>query len=134
MEPIRIFLDTDVVIDYFTGRLRDDNALNIMRIGELPCYELNISFLTAVNTMYVAQKLCPQLKPSVLTELFNILPQTTNQWKKAQSLEMPDFEDALQISCAIDSGCDIFITRDRHFSAAPVKTYSPEEFLNLVLR
>lgn len=134
MEPIRLFLDTNIVLDYFTGRMHDDKALNIMKAGQMRCYELNISFLTAANTMFVARKCCPGLNPSVLSDLFNIRPQTAGQWKTARTFAMPDFEDALQIACAIDAGCDVFISRDRHFENAPIKTYSPEEFLNLVLR
>ena len=44
----------------------------------------------------------------------------------------PDFEDALQISCADYGNCDVIVTRDtKHFDAyTDIPVYTPKEFLD----
>lgn len=129
MEKVKIFLDTNVVLDYFSGRMGDGLAEKIIQAGQNPHFELCISFLTAVNIMYVAEKLCPQLKPEILKSIFTILPQDAAQWDDAASLRMDDFEDAIQASCALRNGSYFVISRDRHFGKAPMVCFSPQEFL-----
>ncbi|MGN0194987.1 MAG: hypothetical protein ACI4AE_00845 [Candidatus Cryptobacteroides sp.] len=36
MEPVRIFLDTNIVLDYYTGRMGDTNAKTIVASGQEP--------------------------------------------------------------------------------------------------
>lgn len=131
MGKIRVLLDTNVVIDYFTGRMADGYAERIVAIGESPEYELVISMLTAVNTMYVAKK-SPELTPLVLEKLFRIEPQTSQQWELAKKYLISDFEDAMQVACAIETKCTLIISRDRHFEKSPVRTIDPKTFLGIV--
>ena len=42
---------------------------------------------------------------------------------------MSDFEDALQVACAVAQGLDAIITRDADFSAASVSVLSISEVL-----
>lgn len=134
MEPIKVFLDTNIVIDYLSGRMSDGKAETIMQIGQSPYYQICISFLTAVNTMYVCHKYGVACSPKELADLFKILPQDLAQWMQAGRLSMKDFEDALQTSCALESHCDMIITRDDHYMDAPMAVYSPEEFIRLATR
>ena len=50
---MKVFLDTDIVIDYYTGRMGDGVAEKVMQVGEHPHYQLCISVLTGVNAIYV---------------------------------------------------------------------------------
>lgn len=129
MEKVKVFLDTNIVLDYFTGRMMDGLAEKIVQVGKDPHFELCISFLTAVNIMYVAKKASPQLKPEVLRSIFTILPQDATQWDDAASMGMDDFEDAIQASCALRNGSFFVVSRDRHFGKAPMVCFSPDEFL-----
>jgi len=131
MGKIRVLLDSNIVIDYFSGRMADGIAEQIIAIGESPEYELIISMLTAVNTMYVAKK-CPCLTPEILERLFKIEPQTTEQWNMAKKYKITDFEDAMQIACAVTADCTLIISRDRHFINSPVRTIDPRTFVELV--
>jgi len=133
MGKVRVMLDTNVVLDFFTGRMNDGNAARLVQIGRSSVYEMCISFLTAVNVMYVIRKSDARLMPSDLTRYFTILPQDSAQWDSAQTLEMADFEDALQAACALRNDCFVAISRDHHFAAAPMPVFTPEEFLSLVL-
>ena len=96
MDAIKVFLDTNVVLDYYTGRMKNNLAEKVVQIGQYPEFELCISILSAVNVLYVLKKCTPSLKASDIPKLFQILPMDYKQYLDAQSLDIADFEDALQ--------------------------------------
>ena len=136
MEPVKVFIDTNVVLDYFTGRMGDNNAETIVQIGQSPQFDLCISLLSAVNVLYVARKYAPSLKPSDISRLFTILPQDYQQYCNAQTYDLEDFEDAVQIACASQNECKAIVSRDRHLlelsGLSYPAIYSPEEFIEAV--
>ena len=136
MEPVKVFIDTNVVLDYFTGRMGDNNAETIVQIGQSPQFDLCISLLSAVNVLYVTRKYAPSLKPSDIARMFTILPQDYQQYCNAQTYDLDDFEDAVQIACASQNGCKAIVSRDRQLlelsSISYPAIYSPEEFINAV--
>lgn len=132
MEKIKIFLDTNILVDYFSGRMHDGKALRIMQIGRTPQYELCTSLLSAVNTVYLKKYFNPDFKPSDIEKIVRIFPHSMDAWRTALKVPVSDLEDCLQITEAIRYGCAALITRDRDYHNAPLKVYSPEEFLNLV--
>lgn len=135
MVPVKVFLDTNIVLDFFTGRMNDGLAAKLIQVGRSSQFEMCISFLTAINTMYIAKKLASTITPDVLTRLFTILPQDAGQWKDAAALnDVADFEDAVQISCALNNSCYIAISRDQHFTQAPMPVFTPEAFLEAITK
>lgn len=52
----RIFLDTNIIIDFILERDGAENAANILQLGEDGKIELAVSFLTMANTAYIARK------------------------------------------------------------------------------
>lgn len=135
MEPVRIFIDTNVILDYLTGRMDDGNAKTIVQVGRNPKYKLCISILTAVNVLYISRRYAPSLQPSDISGLFEILPMDFQQYCNAQTLETDDFEDALQVECASKNGCRVIVSRDRHLLDSGIQfpaILSPEEFLRQI--
>lgn len=133
MGKVRVLLDTNVVLDFFTGRMHDGVAAKIVQIGRTPQYEMCISFLTAINTLYIAKRVGLDVSPQDITSYFTILPQDSKQWADAATFEMSDFEDAIQASCALNNDCYIAVSRDHHFDSAPMGATTPERFLQMVL-
>ncbi|MGN1210842.1 MAG: type II toxin-antitoxin system VapC family toxin [Candidatus Cryptobacteroides sp.] len=134
MESVKLFIDTNIVLDYFTGRMNDGYAKTIIQLGRNPQFELCISVLTAVNTLYVSRKYAI-LKPSDISGLFHILRQDYQQYCHAQTLNFNDFEDALQVACAIENECKVMITRDIHLLDSDIKSpmiLSPQDFIRQV--
>ena len=107
MEQVRIFVDTNVIIDYYTGRTGDKNAERIVQIGEDSRYRLCISVLTGINVLYVLNKFTDIIGLQTLSNQFMILPMNSEQWQYASSIRIDDPEDALQVACAIDNRCNI---------------------------
>ena len=68
-----------------------------------------------------------------LLEYFEVCTAETNILKKARSLSMNDFEDAVVASIAYHYQCDFIITRNiSDFKKSPVKALLPEEFLDFL--
>ena len=135
METVKLFLDTNIVLDFYTGRLGNDDAQKIVTAGQDSRYELCISILTAINVLYVSGKYAPGLQASDIPKLFSILPMDYQQYCKALSLNINDFEDALQISCARANGCRAIVTRDSALLNCGISfpsILSPEEFLHRI--
>lgn len=55
--------------------------------------------------------------------------------RRALSLPLRDFEDALQVAAAISGGADFIVTRNlRDFGRSPLPAMTPSDFLRKVLR
>ena len=52
----RIFLDTNVIIDFILEREGAEDAANVLQLGENGEVELTVSVLTIANTAYIARK------------------------------------------------------------------------------
>ena len=136
MEQIKVFLDTNIVLDYFTGRMGDGLAEKIIQTGQTDHYRMYISVLTGINVLYIARKLNRPLTMISISELFEVLSITDNQWKNASGMKFPDPEDALQLSCAKESNCRILVTRDSHLlncNVAGPCIMSPTEFIKTII-
>lgn len=131
---IKVFLDTNVVLDALVpGRPYEDYSRGIVGIGGGD-YRLCVSSLSVATLHYVAKKHVPtgQLMTflKMILDRWKILPLgDIDVWQALRS-SCPDFEDALQISCA-EGYCDVIVTADKkHFeSCTAVPVFTPEEFI-----
>lgn len=133
MEPIKVFIDTNVLVDYFTGRMNDGYARKVMLAGKTDKYRVCISILTAVNAIYVLRKCDVKLTPHDIERICTVLGQRQEQWNTARSFsDMPDFEDAIQTACAIDNRCRIVVSRDKHYQNCPLMVLTPKDFVDMI--
>ncbi|MBP1541642.1 MAG: PIN domain-containing protein [Prevotella sp.] len=135
---MRVFLDTNILLDIIEGRQRFLLASsNVFDLGIRNLVQLYATPLSFANCLYTARKNVGY-EPAIrgLKSLKNYIIAATmddNQVNAALSSGMPDFEDMLQYQAAIASECDVIVTRDskRHFPQdGKVPILSPEEFLN----
>lgn len=135
MEQIKVFVDTNIVLDYFYDRMRDGCAKTIVLVGQESMYEMCISILTAINVLYITKKYETRVSPDDIARLFRILPQDYEQYRYAQTIDIDDFEDAMQLACAVGGGCRAFVTRDRDLLDSDIRLiqiFSPEEFIERI--
>ena len=135
MEQIKVFVDTNIVLDYFYDRMRDGCAKTIVLVGQESMYEMCISILTAINVLYITKKYETRVSPDDIARLFRILPQDYEQYSYAQTIDIDDFEDAMQLACAVGGGCRAFVTHDRDLLDSDIRSiqiFSPEEFIERI--
>ena len=100
----KVFIDTNVLLDFILCRDGELAAADIFQLGEEGKIRLCVSYLTMANAAYVAKKhrtreeLYAYL--SELSNLFVILPNDEAQYRKALTKQVADFEDYLQCICA----------------------------------
>lgn len=132
----KVFIDTNIVLDYLGERTADIPALEMLVEASLDNkINLVIAAHSLTNIFYITRK-----RFSV-AERFQIIksicgicrthPVSGEIIEKAiDSGYTSDLEDAVQIQCALESDCTYFITRDRDlFDKCPVRTLFPHELV-----
>jgi len=135
---MKIFLDTNVLLDLVLDRDGADAAQRIVTIGRKDEWtRLYASYLSMANIAYILRKRPMEDVKDCLSQLYKllaVLPMNDTQLMSAiRNCSSPDFEDSLQIMCAEDKACDVIVTNNpahfRSFTDIPVLT--PDEFLSL---
>lgn len=128
----RVFLDTNILIDYALGREHGDDAEQLLQRGCDGEIELAASYLTFANLAYILKsKIDVYELISDLTRYITVLPTDGNQLLTALKQRVRDFEDMLQYQCAKTGRCDFIITgNSRDFAAfCDIPLMSAADFL-----
>ncbi len=114
----RVFLDTNILIDYIQARAGGDDAKQLLMRGLDGEVRLYASFLTFANMAYILDGKADIYELfAMLTGFITVLPMDGDQLQAALSQRAKDFEDMLQYQCAKVAGCDTIITGNkRHFT------------------
>lgn len=131
----KVFLDTNILLDFITEREGVEEASSILQLGEEGQIGLTTSFLTMANVAYVARKGRNQADlyelMRGLSEIVEVLKMDEKQFQEALSIISTDFEDVLQFVCAKTFECDVIVTRNKKdFKFSTIRILSPEEFLS----
>jgi len=114
----RVFLDTNILIDYIQARAGGDDAKQLLMRGRDGEVSLYASFLTFANMAYILNGKADIYELfAMLTSFITVLPMDSDLLQAALSHRAKDFEDMLQYQCAKVAGCDTIITGNkRHFT------------------
>ena len=132
---MRVFLDTNVILDLIQRRVGYDDAALIMQKSENGEYSLFTSSLSMVNIAYILRKyyrgesLYHLLEE--LGDIIDVITVSSEAYHKALQSRALDFEDAIQLFSAIESDMDCIVTRNTQdfiFDKLPI--YTPFDFLN----
>ncbi len=138
---IKLFIDTNVVIDTMDHARTpewkcSEDVINLSAFKDY--FRLCISMKSIADISYLGCKLVgkERIKP-VLKQLMNdckIIPLEEIMLYECLKSTCPDFEDALQISCAESVDCNYIITRNKKDFGAytDIPVYTPKEFLKKI--
>lgn len=130
----KVFLDTNILLDYGLNRSNADYAGNILELGKRGVIQLYASYLSYANMGYILRdhptseryKLFRMMRTPV-----EVLPCDAAQLDAGLEFEVRDFEDMMQYQCAKAAGCDVIVTNNKRdfqqFCDLPFLT--SEEFL-----
>ena len=133
-----VLIDTDVLLDValnrepfteFSAKLIDRVEQNIIE-GFIAWHSLsNFYYLIAPSS----GKKKTRAFISELLKFVNVSSTDTKSAEYALSLNVPDFEDALQMSAAKECNADYIITRNiKHYKKSPILAITPKELLDKV--
>ena len=130
----KLFLDTNIVINYIGKRAHFLSAATLMDMGYAGEVDLFITNLTIANTLYILRKEVglEAAKDCLkrLCEFVKVAPSTQHETEQAFKTPNPDFEDALQYFSAVSVGADVIITRnEKHFKFSNIPVMDAESYL-----
>ena len=126
----RVFLDTNILVDYVENRERGDDAKQLLMRGRDGDVELAASFLTFANLAYILGKKRIDVYEALtwLVSIVKVLPMNNAILRKALSHRTTDFEDMQQYQCAMKGNYDVIVTNNKRdfvaFSELPLMTAS----------
>ena len=112
----KVFIDTNIFIDYIENREGADFAQNIFNLAAKGKIVLYASTLTFANMAYVIKK--KRTREEVLNILdhfeqcVEVLSMDRQQLRNAIDQPCKDFEDMLQYQCAVAGNCEVFVTNN----------------------
>jgi len=129
----RIFLGTNILIDYIDNRAGADDAEQIFACGFSGEVLLYASSLTFANMAYIIKGRTQEEKYDALRQMagiVEILPLGKQEVVSAIAQPVKDFEDMLQYQCAKAAGCDYIVTNDRrHYEFSVIPHFTSETFV-----
>ena len=112
---MKVFLDTNILIDLAENRREADLAAAILQLGEDGAIQLAASYLSYANMGYIWREVPrPQRYERIRNACvgIEILPMDASQLFEGLKREVKDYEDMLQYQCAVAGGCDVIVTNN----------------------
>ncbi len=137
---MKILLDLNVVLDTFLGRepwkANSDAIWDANRNGQI---DARISAASLPTLFYVIRKqedlARAHLAVRTCLRSLKIVPIDGTVAELAVTLPGADFEDNLQIACALQAGLDAIVTRNsKDFAGSPIPVMTPFDFLALTTK
>ena len=134
----KLFVDSDVVIDFFTDREPHVNpASELFEQNEQGILKIYISAVSINNIYYIVRRFLGHNKTievvELLTEMTEIIGTTKSEIVQALRNEFSDYEDSVQYSSALTvQGLDAIITRNiKDYKNSKIAVMTPLNFLKM---
>lgn len=134
----KLFIDSDVVIDFFTDREPHANpASELFELNEKGIVKLYLSAISINNIYYIVRKFLGHQKTleviEALTEMTEIIGTTKSEIIQALKNDFSDYEDSIQYSSALTiKDLDAIITRNiKDYRNASIAVMTPLNFLKM---
>ncbi len=135
----KVFIDSDVVIDFFTDREPYANpASELFELSERGVVRLYLSAVSINNIYYIVRRFLGHNKAieviEELTGLTEIIGTTKKEIVRALKNNFKDFEDSIQYSSALAiDGIEAIITRNvKDYRHAEIAVMTPLEYLKMI--
>ncbi len=137
----KIFLDTNVILDFFSGdRPSSKDSKEIFLKISLDIFKVYISESVLTTFDYIAgRSLDRETRKKIIQKLCaltKVLSCDNHLVMRASELNSKDFEDALLYEIALENQIDYFITNDKsalkNLETGIVKVVSSKEFLRII--
>ena len=132
-----LLIDTDILLDVALQRVGFfEDSMKVIDLAEDKKINGFIAWHSLSNLYYLTSSASKkgQAKEFIgdLLEFIQVANTHTNSAIKAVNMDVPDFEDALQISSAIECNANYIITRNiKHYKKSIVKPLTPTQFLKI---
>ncbi|MEW6755310.1 MAG: PIN domain-containing protein [Candidatus Latescibacterota bacterium] len=135
---MRLFLDINVILDVLANREPwVENSAAVLSLLESDEFEGVAAAHSVATLFYLATKHLGQRRATArlldLLGLVTVAPLDHDTILKGLTLGWSDFEDALQMLCALAANSDYLVTRNtRHFKSDSISVVTPTELLAIL--
>lgn len=132
---MKIFIDTNILLDVLTGREPFyENSAIIWSMVEKDLIKGYISAISVNNIYYIVKKQLGKSEAEKLIDKilkdFKVTSLTFEILKLARTMKEKDFEDVIQYFSALQTGCDFIVTRNKKdFPQKEIEIIEPGEFI-----
>lgn len=133
----KLLVDTNVILDLLAKREPFDvESRQLFSLADTNVVELVVSSLSLVNTQYILSDLMKIKESRTIIRKFKVLVSTFELNDKIIELALndhnfKDFEDGIQYYTALESQCELIITRNLNdFKKSAIPVFSPKEYLS----
>lgn len=131
---MKVFLDTNIIIDLIQQREGYEYAANILQNSENGAYELYTSTLSMVNIAYILRKFYKGDRLygllADLREIIKVISVSSFAYDNAMKSKAKDFEDAVQLFSALENNMNCIVTRNiDDFIEGYLPIYTPSDFI-----
>lgn len=134
----KVFVDSDVVIDFFTDREPHANpASELFELNEQGIIKMYISAVSINNIYYIVRRFLGHKKTievvETLIEMTEIIGTTKNEIVQALKNDFSDYEDSVQYSSALNiKDLKTIITRNtKDYRNSSIAVMTPLNFLKM---
>ena len=130
----RIFVDTNILLDVLLEReVYYYDALKIWANAENGNVEACIAAISLNNIHYVMRKLKSEttamIAVKILLRIFKVIPIDADILSLAVDFHDKDFEDDIQLQCALKAKCSQLFTRNpNHYDHSAIAVVPPSSF------
>jgi predicted nucleic acid-binding protein len=134
----KLFLDTNVIVDLLGEREPFYNSIaKIATLADKGSIQLTVSAFTYPTVYYLLSSFEDKELVKEKIRKFKVIADTADLTdkiiNKGLSSRFNDFEDSLQYYCALETDCNIIITRNsKDFKASEIPVYTPDEYLSSI--
>lgn len=132
----KVFLETNIIIDYLTDRQPFANHSSILfELHELGKIQIYIAAVSINNVYYISRKVIGEKQTlTIIDQLIDdleVLGTTKNEIRRAFQTGFKDFEDSIQYATALNvKHIDAIITRNtKDFRKSIIAVFTPEIYL-----
>jgi len=135
MKNDRLFLDTNVVLDFLAERHPFyESVAKITSLADLGKVTMVSSALSYATVDYFLSRAIGAESSKDSLRKFRVISEISGVDEsiidKGLNSEFIDFEDSLQYFCALQAGCSIIITRnEKDFKKSVLPVMTPDEYL-----
>lgn len=133
---LKIFVDSDVIIDFFSDCDPFANAAStLFELNELGKIKVHISAVSINNVYYILRKYLGHKQAIIvvgeLLQITEVIATSKLEIKQALANKFKDFEDSIQYSTALTiNGIDAIITRNvKDYSNSEIAIFSAENII-----
>lgn len=134
----KIFVDSDVIIDFFTDREPFPNpASKIFELNELGVIQIYISAVSLNNIYYIVRKFIGHKETikivEELVEITEVVGTTRKEIIQALKNGFRDYEDSVQYSSALNiKGLEAIVTRNtKDYVKAKIAVFTSENYVKM---